>query len=105
MVTAESDSGTSSEAETLRRFANLLCLWRLCGNAACRRTRACRGRSHLCAKRNFGALPEGVRHWFEFFLAAKLAGLSFEAFREEMEGRKEQDAFFAWRAAAKATRR
>jgi hypothetical protein len=81
----------------------MLCLWRLCGNAGCRRARACRGRSYLCAKRNFKCLPEGVREWFEEFLAAKSVGVSFEDFRDEMEGWEETAAaFFAWRKAAKA---
>jgi hypothetical protein len=91
-----------TEVETLRRLADLLCLWRLCGNASCWRARGCRGRVHLCARRNFKCLPEGVRDWFEDFLAAKFAGVPFEAFKEEMEGREETEAFFAWRAAAKA---
>ncbi len=93
------------EAEGLRVLADLLCIWRLCGGGACRRARACRGRVHLCAKRNFPALPEGVRDFFLSFLAAKYAGVSFEAFREEMEGREETDDFFAWRAGATAARR
>jgi hypothetical protein len=88
--------------ETLRRLADLLCLWRLCGNASCRRARACRGRVHLCARRNFKCLPDAVREWFEEFLAAKSVGVPFEDFKDEMEGREETEAFFAWRAAAKA---
>ena len=44
---------------------------------------------------NFECLPEGVRDWFEDFLAAKFAGVPFEAFKEEMEGREETEAFFA----------
>ena len=35
-------------------------------------------------------------------LAAKLVGLPFEDFREDMEGREETEAFFAWRKAAVA---
>ena len=104
-MTETGDSGERSEAEALRRFANLLCLWRLCGNAACRRAGACRGRSHLCARRNFAVLPEGVREWFVAFLAAKYAGLPFEDFRDEMEGREETDAFFASRKAVRSARR
>lgn len=99
------DTGTVQEAEALRRTSNMLCLWRLCGNAGCRRSRACRGRAHLCGKRNSGALPKGVRGFFEAFLAAKMVGLSFEDFREDMEGREETEAFFAWRKAAHASPR
>jgi hypothetical protein len=107
MATTETggDPSKPSEVETLRRLADLLCLWRLCGNASCRRAGACRGRVHLCPRRNFPFLPEGVREWFETFLAAKYAGVSFEVFKDEMEGREETEAFFAWRRAAKAKRR
>jgi hypothetical protein len=101
-MTETGDTGTSNEAETLRRLADLLCLWRLCGNASCRRARGCRGRVHLCARRNFPFLPDGVREWFKEFLAAKSVGVPFEDFKDEMEGREETDAFFVWRAAAKA---
>lgn len=91
--------------EELRRANNLLCLWRVCGSAACRRARCCRGRAHLCAKRNDGLLPEPVRDFFLSFLAAQYAGLSFEEFRDAMEGREETKAFFAWRKACGARSR
>jgi len=60
------------------------------GNAACRRAKSCRGRAHLCAKRHFPFLPQGVRDWFDLFLAAKYAELPFEDFKEEMEDRKKR---------------
>jgi hypothetical protein len=91
--------------EDLRRANNFLCLWRVCGNAVCRRARSCRGRAHLCGKRNDGALPPPVRDFFLSFLAAKYAGVSFEDFRDKMEGRDETDAFFAWRRACAARSR
>jgi len=100
-------NGDASDAEavrrhvvgSLRRANNLLCLWRVCGNAACRRARSCRGRAHLCAKRNDSLLPKLVRDFFLSFLAAQYAGASFEEFRGEMDGREETKAFFAWRKA------
>jgi hypothetical protein len=104
-MTETGDPRRSSEVEELRSLADFLCLWRLCGNASCRRARACRGRAHLCTRRNFKCLPEGVREWFEEFLAAKFVGVPFEVFREEMEGREETEAFFAWRALVKASPR
>jgi hypothetical protein len=96
------DSGRAKETEALRWASNFLCEWRVCANAACRRAQTCRGRPYLCGKRNSGALPEGVRDFFTAFLAAKLVGLPFEDFREDMEGREETEAFFAWRKAAHA---
>lgn len=92
-----SDTTRENDAEALRRFANLLCHFLVCGNAACRRARACRGRAHLCARRNHPLLPEGVREFFVALLAAKWAGLPFDRFKEDMEGREETEAFFAWR--------
>jgi len=89
----------------LRRASDLLCLWRVCGNAICRRARSCRGRAQLCAKRNCGAVPPPVRDFFLSFLAAKSVGVTFEDFRDEMEGRDETEAFFAWRKACVASRR
>jgi hypothetical protein len=95
-------SGRSSDVQALRRFAVMLCLWRLCANAACRRARACRGCARACARRNSKFLPEGVRGFFAAFLAAKFARLSFEAFKDEMEGSEEVAALCAWRKAAEA---
>jgi hypothetical protein len=93
------------EIEGLRRASDLLCLWRVCGNAVCRRARSCRGRAQLCAKRNSGAVPPPpVRDFFLSFLAAHYAGVDFEDFRAEMEGRDETEAFFAWRSACWARR-
>src|SRR3972149_1860869 len=102
-MTETDEANTRSEAEALRWASNFLCLWRICGNAGARRARACRGRPYLCGKRNSGALPKGVRGFFELFLAAKLVGLPFEDFKEDMEGREEAEAFFAWCNAAKAS--
>ena len=102
---SDHDTRRISETEALRRFADMLCLWRLCANASCRRARSCRGRAHLCAQRNFPAVPEGVRDFFAAFLAAKSAGLSFEAFKSEMEQSEEFMALSAWRRAAEASPR
>ena len=77
----------------------------VCGSAACRRARRCRGRGHLCAKRHDGLLPKLVRDFFLSFLAAQYAGVDFDDFRDAMEGREETKAFFAWRRACAARRR
>ena len=100
VIAAGRDSRKSHDAAILRRIADMLSLWRLCGNAACRRAKACRGRPHRCAKRNFAALPPGVRGFFKALLAAKPCRLGFETFQEEMAGSPEAEAYFAWVAAA-----
>jgi hypothetical protein len=96
---------SGNDLEALRRFADLLCLWRLCADASCRRARRCRGRAHLCAKRNFRAVPPGARDFFAAFLAAKYAGVPFETFKEEMADSDEVAALAAWRRAADASPR
>jgi hypothetical protein len=101
----DAETALRSEIGDLRRASDLLCLWRVCGNAVCRRARSCRGRAQLCAKRNCGAVPPPVRDFFLSFLAAKSVGVSFEDFRGEMEDRDETEAFFAWRSACGARRR
>jgi hypothetical protein len=100
-----SDVEEAKAVEDLREASDLLCLWRVCANLRCRRARTCRGRAYACAGRNYPIVPESVREFFEAFLAAKYAGLDFEDFRYEMDGREETEAFFAWRRAARAPRR
>jgi hypothetical protein len=77
----------------------VLKLWRLCGNASCRRTRCCRGRVRLCFPRNFPLLPDGVRGWVDALAGAKADGLSFEEAMEWLDGMEEGCAFAAWNAA------
>ena len=104
----EADAGSTaklSPEETLRLIGNALCLWRLCGNASCRRARACRGRPQLCGRRNYLLLPEGVRDWFELLSQAKEEGLSFEEAMDWLGGSAEEEAFRAWVAAVKASLR
>jgi hypothetical protein len=67
-VTSPTDA---SLEKGMRVWGNALSLWRLCGNAACRRARACRGNVRLCFPRNFPLLPEGVRDWFEALAEAR----------------------------------
>jgi hypothetical protein len=105
VISAPDAASRRGEIEDLRRASDLLCLWRVCGNTVCRRARSCRGRAHLCVKRNRGAVPPHVRDFFLSFFAAKSVGVTFEDFRDEMEGRDETEAFFAWRKACAARRR
>jgi hypothetical protein len=103
-ATAPDAASRRRDLRDLRRANDFLCLWRLCGSAACRRARSCRGRPHLCAKRHRQLLPQAVHDFFLSFLAAQYAGLSFEEFRAEMEGREETNAYFAWRETCGARR-
>jgi hypothetical protein len=93
----ETTSETNDVTNDLRRASDLLCLWRVCGNAACRRAGTCRGRAQSCAKRNLDVVPPKARDFFTAFLAAQWAGLPFEKFRADMDRKEETKAFFAWR--------
>jgi hypothetical protein len=89
----------------MRRWGTVLKLWRLCGNASCRRARACRGCLQSCGRRNYALLPDGVRGWFELLSEAKEEGLSFAEVRDWLEGTAEEEAFRDWSAAVKGSLR
>jgi hypothetical protein len=103
-MTKTDNSAADTEFDrTTRGWGNVLKIWRLCGNAACRRARACRGNPRRCAPRNYPLLPEGVRGWFETLIVAKEAGVSFEEVRDRLEGTEEDEAFREWSAAVTAS--
>jgi hypothetical protein len=68
-----------------RHWSNFLALWRVCGNARCRRAKCCRGRARACGKNNSKNIPPSVREFFVAFLAGKDCDLPFEEFWEDME--------------------
>lgn len=100
-MTSTAAADTSLEAG-LRRWGTVLKLWRVCGNASCRRARCCRGKVRHCFPRNFLLLPEGVRGWIDVLAEAKADGLSFEEAMEWLEGTEEGEAFAQWNAAVVA---
>jgi len=65
-------------ADNIRGWGNVLSLWRLCGNAACRRAHGCRGNGTACFRQNYPLLPEGVRAWFEGLGEAQKENYSFD---------------------------
>ena len=85
-----------------RQWADVLCLWRLCGDAGCRRARCCRGGVHDCFARSFPLLPDGVRAWFVGLGAAQAEKLPFEAAMARLDATPAGEAFRAWREAAGA---
>jgi len=104
-VTIETETNNKTHERQLREASNFLALWRLCGNAKCRRARCCRGRALLCGRRNSKSIPPSVREFFIAFLAAKRYGLPVEEFREDMEFRPCTRGYFAWRNGAEVKRR
>ncbi len=89
--------------EPLRLWANVLHIWRLCGNASCLRARACRGKVRACCRRNYPLLPAGVRDWFTALLEAGHAGLPFVELKDYLEGLDEHKEYRAWIAAVRAS--
>ena len=101
----EAETQEEKRDRSLRWASDHLSLWRVCANHACRRARCCRGHAQTCADRNEFILPEGVREWFEAFLSAKIAKVSWEEFWEEMEFSEEAAAYFAWKRLAESETR
>ncbi len=86
-----------TEDQELRHWSNFLALWRVCGNAACRRAKCCRGRARLCGQENTKNIPPAAREFFVAFLAGKHYGVSFEEFWEDMEFEPCTKDYLAWR--------
>lgn len=91
------DAVKQTEIHELREVSNFLALWRVCGNARCRRAKTCRGRAQLCGKRNTRNIPPSVREFFVAFLAGKRYSVPFEEFCEDMELKPCTRDYFAWR--------
>jgi hypothetical protein len=96
----ERDKDKHNEEQELRYWSNFLALWRVCGNARCRRAKTCRGRARACGKKNTKNIPPSVREFFVAFLAGKRYGVPFEEFREDMEFKPCTRDYFAWRNGA-----
>jgi hypothetical protein len=98
-IAAGRDSRKSHDAAILRRIADMLSLWRLCGNAACRRAKACAaGRIVAPSGTSPPSLPASAASSRRF--SPRSRRLGFETFQEEMAGSLEAEAYFAWVAAA-----
>jgi hypothetical protein len=82
---------------------NHLLMWRLCGNAKCRRARACRGKVYRCSRPSFFLLPQGVRDFFFGLADAQEEGLSFEEAMERLDETGAVEAFEDWNAAVAAS--
>ena len=88
-----------TDHESKRLIADLYCIWRLCGRAACRKARTCRGTPEDCLKRCMPLVPEDARMWVVALMEGKEFGEPFEVALAEVPKECTQ-AFDAWRAAA-----
>jgi hypothetical protein len=85
--------------ESIRGWADVLGLWRLCRKKACMRVRACRGEPRRCFRAHVPLLPESVQIWLEMIDAAQQEGLSFDEAIEETVGTIAEDALQRWHIA------
>ena len=87
----------------MRDWANIMSLWHVCDNAACRRARVCRGNARVCGPQNIQRVPDGVLHWFLELLEARKDNIPFDAAWEWLDGTPAGEAFYEWTEAAKAS--
>jgi hypothetical protein len=85
-------------------IADLYCLWALCGRAACRKARACRGRPPQCLRRHMPLVPEPAREWIVALWSGRDDGLDFDAALARIPP-EVQAAYDAWCEAAQASTR
>lgn len=79
-----------------RVIADALWLWRLCGRAACRRARACRGNPFDCVPRCACLVPQEARDFLIGVGEAKEEGMPYAQAMEELE--EQREALQRWRA-------
>jgi hypothetical protein len=65
----------------LRAASNLLCLWGLCGKAACRRAKQCKRKADDCLGRYAPLVPEEARFGAAAMLMGKRDGVSYDEVR------------------------
>jgi hypothetical protein len=86
---------SSSATASVRGWAGVLSLWRLCDERACRRARCCNGSDpRACMARCLPLAPEGVTAWFLGLAACQEAGLSFDQALAKLA--EETEAFQRW---------
>jgi hypothetical protein len=82
--------------DSIRGWANVLCLWRFCRQKRCAAASACRGNDvRRCFHAHYILLPDSVQLWWEALKEAQEDGLSWEQAmdriaEEEFDGALEQ---------------
>jgi hypothetical protein len=87
--------------KSMRGWADVLSLWRLCMNGKCRRARACRGDPIACRWRNFPLLPDDVQAWAFALAEAQQNEVPVDEAFERIGNSPEGEAFSAWCEAVK----
>ncbi len=85
-------TGENDEMRRALRFgADMICLWRLCDQAECRRARACQGDAGQCGGR--------IAEWLEAIDQKRAAEPDFFSIEMRLETREAFRAYRAWREA------
>jgi hypothetical protein len=98
------DANDPAHIPALRWTANIICLWGLCGETACRRACACKRDPRACLPRYAPLVPYDVRDGAATLLAGLNAGIDDDRLRRQAHAQIK--AVEDWRARiAQATRR
>jgi hypothetical protein len=73
----------AGETQALRWIADMLCLWGLCANAACRRARKCKREPRDCLARTIPLVPEEARDGVAALLDRLRLQLSHDEVRDD----------------------
>jgi hypothetical protein len=99
------DSQIAGDTSGLRWASNMICLWCLCANPACRRARACKRDPRQCLKRYSPLVPEDARIGAAIMYEGRIRDMSYDEVCKDAHA--EVAAVEAWieRANAAAHRR
>jgi hypothetical protein len=85
--------------DSIRGWADVLALWRLCREAKCMRAHACCGEPRRCFRAHVPLLPESLQVWFDTISAAQQDGASFDEAIDDTLGTIAEDALQRWHIA------
>lgn len=71
----------------LRRFADILGVWKACANRTCTRARSCQGQDAACLRAFMQALPHADRREIRYALDNRAAGLDPDEAMERAQAR------------------
>jgi hypothetical protein len=86
--------------DVIRRWNDVLCIWRLCRTGKCVRSRACRGAdARRCFHAHFTLLPDSLIAWLYELSDAQKEGLSYGQAVDRMRDTIAENALEDWQEA------
>jgi len=83
--------------DSIRGWANVLCLWRFCRHKRCTAALACRGNDvRRCFHAHYILLPDSVQLWFDALKEAQEDGLSWEQAMDRIAAEEFDGALEHW---------